>query len=90
MNKWNNRKLTLDARILISKTFIFAMFTHIFNCVFLLPSQINMVQKLLNNFIWKGRSHVWLSVFGAKYSSGGMKMLCVRDVVHTLQVKWMR
>ncbi len=90
MNKWNNRKLTLDACILISKTFIFSIFTHTLNCVFLLPTQIDMIQKLLSNFVWKGRSHVRFSVMSAKYSLGGMKMLWVKDVVHTLWVKWMR
>ncbi len=52
ISKWSGRNLSLDARILVSKTFIFSVFTCILNAVFITNVQINLIQKLLNEFIW--------------------------------------
>ena len=52
MNKWNNYHLTLDAHILISKTFLFSVFTHMINSIFLTISQIDVIQKLVSDFVW--------------------------------------
>ncbi len=90
MNKWNNQHLTLDARILVSKTFIFSVFTHILNVTYITGSQIELIQKIVSDFVWKGRNKVCLSVMSVEYVMGGMKMLNVRNVVHGLSVKWMK
>ncbi len=50
---WNSQSLTLQARVLVSKTFIFSLFTHILNSVFITNDQIDLLQKLLNSFIWR-------------------------------------
>ncbi len=58
MNKWNNRHLTLDGCILIFKTFLFSVFTHMLNSIFLTVSQINVIQKLVSDFVWQGRNKI--------------------------------
>ena len=77
MNKWNNRHLTLDGCILIFKTFLFSVFTHMLNSIFLTVSQINVIQKLVSDFVWQGRNKIWPLVMCRPYTLGGLKILRV-------------
>ena len=88
--RWNKYFLTLDAHILVAKTFIFSIFVHIITTVSIKAEQLDVIQKLLLDFIWRGRSRVKMSVFAAPLELGGMKMLYICNVVHTLRVKWMK
>ncbi len=88
--RWNKCSLTLDAHILVAKTFIFSIFIHIINTVTIHIEQLDVIQKLLLDFVWKGRSIVKMSVFAAPLELGGMRMLHICNVVHTLRVKWMK
>ncbi len=40
---WNRRSLTLDARILVVKTFIFSVFVHVLNTVHITSNQLDIV-----------------------------------------------
>ena len=46
------RYLTLDARILVIKTFLFSVFIHVLNAVYIINEQIDLIQKLLSDFLW--------------------------------------
>lgn len=54
------------------------------------PQQLDVMQKLLLDFVWRGKAWVKLSVLMATLDMGGLKMLHVKNVVHALRVKWMR
>ncbi len=47
-NKWN---LSLFACVTILKTFVFSLFVHVLNCVWITPLQLNIIQKMLNDFL---------------------------------------
>ncbi len=80
MFKWVHQSLTLDARILVMKTFVFSLLTHTLNVVVITHHQIDLIHKLLNDSVWQGRARVKQSVFCANYDDGGLKMLHVYDV----------
>ncbi len=88
--RWSKHSLTLDTHILIAKTFIFFVFVNIINTVMVTAQQLDTIQKHLLDFVWRGRSKVKMSVFAASLENGGLKMLHVCNVVHTLKVKWMK
>ncbi len=88
MSCWRKHHLTLDTRILVIKTFLFSVFVHILNTVYISNSQLDLIQKLLNDFLWRGWNKIKQSVMIASLSSGGMQMLHVKNVVHSLHVKW--
>ncbi len=90
IGRWLKHSLTLDARILVIKTFIFSVFVHILNTVSVSSTQMDIMQKMVTDFLWRGRSRVKLSTMMADYACGGLKMLHVRNVVHALRVKWMQ
>ncbi len=86
---WNKRNLTLPARVLICKTFIFSTFVHICNCCHITTSQIELLQKILNEFLWCGRNRIRTSVMYAPVSHGGLNMIKIKSIMCTLHVKWM-
>ena len=53
-------------------------------------SQVDTIQKLLLDFLWQGRACLKMSTIIAPPTQGGLKMLHVKNVLHSLQVKWMQ
>ena len=83
-NRWKRHTLTLPAWVTVIKTFIFSIFVHILNVVEVSSSQIDTIQKILNNFLWRGHSRVKFASVCLEKSQGGLKMLNV--CCNTLQV----
>ena len=52
INKWNKRNLSFFARVTVIKTFLYSLFTHVLNSVFIATDQLNLLQLLLNEFLW--------------------------------------
>ncbi len=71
------------------KTFIFSVFIHILNSVVMTNDQIYLIQSMLNDFLWKGRSYVKQSVSCAPISDKSLNMIHVKNTVHLLHAKWM-
>ena len=72
------------------RLFIFSIFVHLLNCVFLTNTQIEVIQKLLLDFLWKGKARLKMTTIMPPPSQGGLKMLHVKNVLHVLHVKWMK
>ncbi len=89
-SRWSKQSLTLPAQIVVLKTFIFSIFVHLLNCVFLTNTQIEVIQKLLLDFLWKGKARLKMTTIMPPPSQGGLKMLHVKNVLHVLHVKWMK
>ncbi len=66
----------------------FHIFIHTLNVVHIHTAQIQLIQNLLNSFVWKGHAKVHQMVACALVSDGGFNMLHVKNVVHGLRVKW--
>ena len=50
--KWSKCKLSLPARVMVSKVFIFSTFVHVCNYAWISNDQIKLIQHILNNFVW--------------------------------------
>ncbi len=87
--KWSKRNLTLDARILVVKTFLFSIFIHVLNMVYISSEQLEVIQKLIIDFLWKGRVKIKFSTMISPFENGGLKMLHIKNMVYNLRVKWM-
>ncbi len=72
----------------MAKTFIFSLFVHILNCVYISSEQLDLLQKILNNFLWRGRNKIKTSVSMSPETNGGINMIHVKNIVHCLWVKW--
>ena len=68
------------------KTFVFSVFVHVLNMVFISQHQIELIQKLINDFMWRGRNKVKQSVMVSSCDHGGLKMLHIKNVIHELRV----
>ncbi len=77
-------------KVLVCKTFIFLTFVHLCNCVYFTAAQIILLQTVLNKFIWKGQSKLRPGIMYAPVKEGSLNMINVKNVVHTLHVKWMK
>ena len=79
----------MDVRILVVKTFVFSIFVHVLNMIYISSDQIEIIQKLISDFLWKGRDRIKLLTMISMHENGSLKMLHIKNVVHTLRVKWM-
>ncbi len=87
MNKWNKRHLSLFARVTVTKTFLYSLFTHVLNSIFITTDQLNFLQLLLNEFLWRGWGKIKQSTCCAQVKDGGLNMIHVKNCVHFLRVK---
>ena len=86
IGKWGKCKLSLPARVMVSKIFVFSTFVHICNHAWITADQIKLIQNILNNFVWNG----WTKI--KQYSpilAGGINMINIKNVLHMLRAKWM-
>ena len=83
---WSKRNLTLPARVLICKTFIFSTFVHVCNCSYITTAQVKLLQKVLNEFLWRGQRPV---IMYTPVSHGGLNMINIKNVISMLHVRWM-
>ncbi len=86
---WNKRHLLLPARIIVLKTFIFILFVHVLNTVWIALDQLEVIQKMLNDFLWWGRNKIKHSTICVPIKLGGLNMIHVKNIVHHLHIWWM-
>ncbi len=90
LHHWSKRTLTLDGWILVLKTFVVSLFIHVLNTTFISTTQIDLIQKLCIDFLWKGKPKVRTSTVIAPHDQGGLKMVCVKNIVNALHIKWVK
>ena len=88
LQSWNKRHLALPARVVIAKTFIASLFIHVLNSVHIHTQQLQIIQNLLNDFLWYGRTKIKQSISCAPLGNGGLNMLHLKNLVYGLWVKW--
>ena len=49
---------------------------------------IKEVNKLVYGFIWNGPDRVKREVMVKQYDDGGLKMLCLKSLLHVQKIKW--
>ena len=80
--------MTLTAGVVVAKTFIASLFIHVLNLVCIHTKQIQLIQQLLNDCLWRGHLKVQQTVMCAPLEDGGLNMIHIKNVVHGLRVKW--
>ncbi len=65
-----------------------SLFIHILNSVHIQTEQLQLIQYLVNGFIWRGCSRVKQSVTCATVADGGLNMIHIKNLVHGLHLKW--
>ena len=81
--------MSLPAKVLVSKTFIFSTFVHIYNYSLITNDQIKTIQSILNDFIWNKKNKINQSVMCSPVLDGGLNMIHVKNVIHAMRVKWL-
>ncbi len=89
LKKWGAQNLTLQAKVLVLKTFVFSLFTHMLNVVYISQEQLETIHKILNDFLWGGWNQIKHSVACSDVCKGGLNMINIKNTVHVLWLKWM-
>ncbi len=89
IHQWQNRVISLQAWVLVIKTLLFSCCIHVLNSVFINNKHLEQIQHLLNEFLWKGKNKINQAQICQRFEAGGLQMLCVKDLVDTLCIKWM-
>ncbi len=84
LSKWSKRSLTIDAKILVLKTFVILVFVHVMNTTYISMNQLDVVQKLCWDFLWQGWNKVKPSVMYASMENGGYNMANIKSILHGL------
>ncbi len=84
IHKWNKRHLTLLAKILVAKTFIFSLFTHILNTTWVVNVQLDLIQRILNKFVWSGQCKIRFKIACSPVSEGGLNMINVKSTMQIM------
>ena len=75
LKKWQSRKLSLTGRILLAKTFGISQFIYIASSSNSSHMYIKAINKLLFNFVWKGkRDKIKRTTMMAERQDGGLNM----------------
>ncbi len=81
--------MSLPARVLVSKIFVFSTFVYVCNCTWITSDQVKLIQNILNNFVWNGRHKVQQATMYLSVLLGGLNMINIQNVLHSLHTKWM-
>ena len=89
MRYWQSRPLTLKARVLVFKTMIFSICTHMLITTFISNKHLDSLQRIANEFLWCGKNKVSQNICCNSSAWGGLTNLHVQHFVHSLRLKWM-
>ena len=92
MSSWKNRDLTPLGRIIVLKSLVVSVATHLFLCI---PGIDNNTVKEINSlffsFVWNGkRDKVKRTTMCQPYVNGGLRMIDVQKFISSLKITWMR
>ena len=91
---WKKRKLTPIGKIIVVKSLLVPILTHLFIS---LPSPTNEFSKkkkkihaILYKFVWDGPAKIKHSVMTKYYVEGELRMIDIQNFNTTMKLKWMR
>lgn len=91
MSHWSRRRLTPLGRVTIVKTLLVPKLNYLFlnipnptDCV------LKTIESMFFNFIWNGQYRINRSQFCQPYKAGGIKMINLREFIHSLKLTWLR
>ncbi len=57
-SKWQSHALTLPAQIVVMRSLILSVATHILSMVYITPEHLSVLQKFSNDFLWREHNHL--------------------------------
>ena len=82
LNRWKQRRLTLNGKVLVIKNLIISQFIHIANLVPISDDIIKDINQLIYEFLWNGKTHkVKKSVIIQDFKDGGYKMIDLKSLI---------
>ena len=80
--QWRKHALTLPVRVLIMRSLILSMATHILSTVYINKDHLTILQKICNDFLWRGRNRLQERVVQNTQKWGRLKHIHIKHVMH--------
>ena len=97
IKSWEKRDLSIVGKIIVTKTFLLSQFIFVMQALLLPLNILKNINTILFKFIWKKRlsnkkafEKVWRDVLCDNYSEGGLNMINIIDMQHSLSLKWLQ
>ncbi len=88
-SKWKKCHLTLLARVTNLRSLILSVATHVLSTVTINTDRLNTLQKLCNDFLWRGHNRLQEKTVQNIPKWGGLKHIHIKYVMHKICIKWM-
>uniref|UniRef100_A0A1A8QY68 Reverse transcriptase domain-containing protein n=1 Tax=Nothobranchius pienaari TaxID=704102 RepID=A0A1A8QY68_9TELE len=90
-NRWTQRDLSLKGRVLITKAEGISRLTYAAQSLHVDNSFCKSVDKMLFNFLWKGKTHyIRKSVVLNSYNKGGLNFIDFSSLNNTFKINWIK
>ena len=63
--------------------------TYILSTVYITPEHLSALQKMSNDFLWRGCNHLQEKLMQNTIKWGGLKHIYIKHIMHKIRVKWM-
>jgi hypothetical protein len=91
LNMWKGRRLTMLGRTQIVKTFIVSQFLYVTSVIHIPEKYIQIINKLILDFIWKSKKHKLRHIVIVKDKAlGGLNVPDFESMIKAAHIKWLR
>ena len=90
INEWGCRDLSYLGKILISKSLILSQIIYKINVLECPVATVQRIQKMVNGFVWKGRSKVKNHLAYQDYKNGGFKLPDFAAINRAIDMVWIK
>jgi hypothetical protein len=92
---WKSRRLTMEGKSLVLKTFGISQLIYIMQCVAIKPEQHKQIERFIFNFLWetknydepRARDRIKRSIMKNDYDKGGLKITDIECLDRSLKLK---
>ena len=81
--------MTLPARVVVLRSLILSVATHVLSMVTINTDRLSILQKLCNDFLWRGHNRLQEKTVQNTLKWGGLKYVHIKHVMHKICIKWM-
>lgn len=90
-NLWKMRNLTISGRILLAKVYGLSKINYIASLFQIPKTYVKRIEKILFDFIWKGKNDkVKRKLLVKEYSEGGQRMIDIETMIEKYNIKWIQ
>ena len=90
LNLWSSRGLALHGKVTVIKSLVIPKFVYVSSLIPTPREVVKNLNRMLFNFLWKGKDKVTrLSVIN-EYEKGGLKMVDLEALIQSLRLAWIK